>query len=289
MRIFWVMLLTAALAGCQQEPGGAEAPLRQSIGGDQDSSDRCWPASEGTLPPRLLELEDDEEIRQTIDDCLTVDEATARAWALGWARSQLGMQAPLSIRLVRPVVDSRGVLIARQVIITAGDGDQGFEPLRAELTPVIQAAAAAADEETSLFLAVHRLTRDRIATINVSARAFRHPLARAHRGPPRWLVEAAPAIERCSAGQAEPVEILPVAGLPAVVEAVRWRCGEAELLWSAYADGEVAPELLRTRRDPVAAFHRWSRAVRQRYDDPEARLAFTAGLWERFVSAGRQP
>ena len=282
-----LVLLVLVAAGCSTDERGGEAagPSTSPLVGHHDRL-RCPELGDGILPAQLLELHDDDEIRRVIDECLAVDETMARAFALSYAERELRLQSPATVRLVLPVEDSLGTPIAWQVILSANAGrEEGLQQLSDEVASHLRAVDP--ESSRSTFRQMHDFTAHSHATINVAAYLYRHPINRAHRGVPRWLVELDEARERCPASL-EPTAILPAEGIPGVVRLVRYACGDETFLYSHYANSALDGAEVRTRHVPVHTFRHWSERISTGYDDPSERLRFIEGLWLRFLPEGGQ-
>lgn len=285
----WAAAALLAAAGCQRDEAGAPAAGERVEALAGAAASRCPELGEGLLPPRLLELRDrdEEELAAVIERCLTVDEATARAFALGYAEREMAMQPPLTVRLVLPVTDSVDTLIARQVILSSGRGAvEGHDELEAEVAAAVRSLDDGGEQVS--FRQIHEATAERYFTINVAAYTFRHPINWAHRGVPRWLTEGDELRRRCPAGAA-PRAVLPAAGVPGAGRLVRYDCGGQPLYYSHVAGAAFAPAAVRTRHIPARAFRRWAERTAEGYDDPLARLDFLESLWLRYLPEGGRP
>ncbi len=286
-RIGTAVILISMVAGCARTDRGNESDHSLSapiVGLEREA--RCPELGDAILPPSLLDLDDPREIQRVIDQCLHVDETMARAVARAYAEREMGMQAPVSVRLVLPVEDSLGTLIAHQVILSSGAGDDEGFPSLWEQQRSLARTIDPSDPRTP-FRQIHDLTAESHATINVAAYLYRHPINRAHRGIPRWLAEHDEVIDRCP-GALLPLAILPAEGIPGAVRLVRYACGRETFLFSHYANAALAADDVRTRHFPRLVFDRWSERVSSGYDDPAERLRFLEGLWLRFLTEGGQ-
>jgi hypothetical protein len=286
----WAGTLLALLLipGCQRDDAGSQpSEARVEAIAEPQAVSRCPELGQGLLPASLLELRDHDQIQSVIDRCLTIDETTARAFALGYAEIEMGMQPPLQVRMVLPVADSQGTLIARQVILSSGQGSsEGFDELSAEISHEVRSAGSEGSQVT--FGQVYQATTESYFTINVSAYLYRHPINHAQRGVPRWLAEQDDVRRRCPS-DLEPQAILPAEGIPGAGRIVRYDCGGEPLLYSHDAQVIFAPAAVRTLHIPARTFTRWAERTSQGYNDPSARLAFLEGLWLRYLPVGFQP
>ncbi len=179
-------LLLLAIGACQEPEVTAveRASDRPALAGVIEPAE-CVELGEGLLAPSLLALEEEGDIERAVEGCLSVSEEDARAFALGYAALEMGMQGPLHVRLVLPVEDSRGVLLAHHVVVSTVEGEEGHGPLAADVAPLLEGLDAAVGR--SFFARAHQATAAAFFTVDVAARFFRHPIRWAHRGVPRWL------------------------------------------------------------------------------------------------------